>query len=115
MSSNPLQDIRIGTMVNCAGLNPIPYMEKLMPYGFECFSLSWWKTAKSTNLKKLAKEVKALLDTYVNSCVQESTIFQEYYKKFCTILPPSKVVRLYQTEEEFRRILLEWLRYYGRQ
>jgi hypothetical protein len=56
------------------------------------------------------KNVKALLDTYVNSCVQESALFQEYYKKFCVILPPSKVVRLYQAEDEFRQMLLRFLR-----
>jgi Spy/CpxP family protein refolding chaperone len=56
------------------------------------------------------KDVKALLDAYVNSCVQESTLFQEYYKKFCAILPPSKVVRLYQTEEQFKQDLLRYLR-----
>jgi len=56
------------------------------------------------------KEVKALLDAYVNSRVQESALFQEYYKKFCAILPPSKVVRLYQTEEQFQQALLRYLR-----
>jgi hypothetical protein len=56
------------------------------------------------------KEVKALLDAYVNSSVQESALFQEYYKKFSAILPPSKVVRLYQAEEEFRQILIRSLR-----
>jgi len=55
------------------------------------------------------KDVKALLDTYVASCIQESTLFQEYYKKFCAILPPSKVVRLYLAEEEFTQILIRFL------
>jgi hypothetical protein len=56
------------------------------------------------------KELKRLLDAYVNSCVRESAIFQEYYRKFCTILSPLKVVRLYQAEEEFRQSLLRGLR-----
>jgi len=57
------------------------------------------------------KDVKTLLDAYVNSCVQESALFQEYHKKFSAILPPSKVVRLYLAEEEFKRMLLDIVRY----
>jgi len=57
------------------------------------------------------KEVKALLDAYVNSRVQESALLQEYHKKFSTILSPSKVVRLYLAEEEFKQWLIELLRY----
>jgi len=56
------------------------------------------------------RDVKILLDAYVNSCVQESVLFQEYYKKFCTILSPSKVVRLYLAEDDFKRQLLDYLR-----
>ena len=56
------------------------------------------------------KDVKVLLDAYVTSYVQESTLFQEYYKKFCAILPPSKVVRLYLAEEQFRLWLIDLLR-----
>ncbi len=56
------------------------------------------------------KEVKALLDAYINSCAKESMLIQEYYKKFCAILPPSKVVRLYLTEEQFKQILLRSIR-----
>ncbi|MCL2097208.1 MAG: hypothetical protein FWH23_00410 [Bacteroidales bacterium] len=59
------------------------------------------------------KEVKALLDAYVNSRVQESALFQEYYKKFSAILPPIKVVRLYIAEEEFKQRLLQILRSRG--
>ena len=59
---------------------------------------------------KNEKDVKILLDAYVNSCVQESVLFQEYYKKFCTILSPSKVVRLYLAEDDFKRQLLDYLR-----
>jgi hypothetical protein len=57
------------------------------------------------------KEIKALLDAYVNSYAQESTLLQEYHKKFSAILPPSKVVRLYQAEDEFRKWLIDLLRY----
>jgi len=57
------------------------------------------------------KDVKALLDAYVSSCVQESALFQEYHKKFSVILTPSKVVRLYQAEDEFRKWLIDLIRY----
>ena len=59
---------------------------------------------------KNEKDVKILLDAYVNSRFQESVLFQEYHKKFSTILMPSKVVRLYQAEEEFRKMLFDAIR-----
>jgi sugar phosphate isomerase/epimerase len=54
------QDIRIGTLVNRGPKSPA-YIKEILPYGFESFSLTFWKTLGDTNLKKLANEVKAEL------------------------------------------------------
>lgn len=56
------------------------------------------------------KDVKALLDAYLGSFAKENELLQEYYKKFSSILPPKKVARLYQTEEQFKQILLRSIR-----
>lgn len=53
-------DIRIGTLVN-RGQNSPAYIKEILPYGFESFSLTFWKTLGDTNLKKLANEVKDVL------------------------------------------------------
>jgi len=52
------------------------------------------------------REVKALLDRFIKSVEQESIIHAEYYKKFMVILPPKKIVRMYQAEEQFKQALL---------
>jgi sugar phosphate isomerase/epimerase len=52
--------IRIGTLVNGgAGAN---YIKQILPYGFESFQLTFWQQLGDVNLKKLAKEVNAVLD-----------------------------------------------------
>ncbi len=56
------------------------------------------------------KDVKSLLDAYMASFTKESELQTEYYKKFSAILPPRKVARLYQTEEQFKHILLRSIR-----
>ncbi len=53
-------DIRIGTLVN-RGQDSPAYIKEILPYGFESFSLTFWKTLGGTNLKKLAKEVNEVL------------------------------------------------------
>ncbi|MAX27089.1 MAG: sugar phosphate isomerase [Phycisphaeraceae bacterium] len=53
-------DIRIGTLVN-RGQNSPAYIKEILPYGFESFSLTFWKTLGDTNLKKLAREVNEVL------------------------------------------------------
>ena len=52
------------------------------------------------------REIKTLLDRFIKSVEQESIIHAEYYKKFMAILPPKKIVRMYQAEEQFKRMLL---------
>ncbi len=54
-------DIRIGTLVNC-GMDAPKYIEQILPYGFESFSLTFWQTTRGIQWKKLANEINALLE-----------------------------------------------------
>ncbi len=56
------------------------------------------------------KDVQAMLDSFLGAYAEENGLLQEYYKKFSAILPPRKVARLYQTEEQFKQILLRSIR-----
>ncbi|MDR3236205.1 MAG: hypothetical protein LBT48_05690 [Prevotellaceae bacterium] len=56
------------------------------------------------------KDMKTQLDIYTTSFTKEEALFQEYYKKFQEILPIQKVGRLYITEEQFKRLLLQSIR-----
>lgn len=54
------RDIRIGTLA--PGDKGAAYLRQIIPHGFESFQLNFWKYLGATDLKKLAKEVNALLD-----------------------------------------------------
>ncbi len=58
--SNPLLDIRIGTLVN-GGPNTASYIQQILPHGFESFSITFWEGLKGADLKKMAAEVKEAL------------------------------------------------------
>ncbi|MHC4886148.1 MAG: sugar phosphate isomerase/epimerase family protein, partial [Planctomycetota bacterium] len=60
MAKKMKQDIRIGTLVS-AGMKAPQYIEQILPYGFESFSLTFWQTTKGVNWKKLATECNAVL------------------------------------------------------
>ncbi|MBI1335537.1 MAG: TIM barrel protein [Phycisphaera sp.] len=54
-------DIRIGTLAKLDHNAP-SYLRQIIPHGFESFGLTVWKQIGDVNLKKVAKEVKAVLD-----------------------------------------------------
>lgn len=57
------QDIRIGTMAGKSERTP-EYIRQIAPLGFECFQINFFREAPTkAALKKMAKEVKAILDT----------------------------------------------------
>lgn len=60
MSANH-QDIRIGTLVQGGEKTP-DYIRQILPYGFESFSITFWQTIGATDLKRLAKEVRKVLE-----------------------------------------------------
>jgi sugar phosphate isomerase/epimerase len=55
------EKIRIGTMVPTGKMHPADYIAKILPHGFESFSISWWQTLGDANLKEIAKRVKETL------------------------------------------------------
>lgn len=56
------------------------------------------------------KEMTDAADRLVSLEVREATITQEFHNKVKTILPPVKVLRLYQAENQYRLQLLNELR-----
>lgn len=59
-TSHPLHDIRIGTLVN-GGADTIDKLKFLLPYGFESFSINFWRHLGDTQLPRLAEQVRATL------------------------------------------------------
>jgi sugar phosphate isomerase/epimerase len=57
----PHDDIRIGTLVK-ADRNPVSYIRQILPYGFESFQLTFPSTLEGIDLKRLAADVRRLLD-----------------------------------------------------
>ena len=55
------QDIRIGTLVQGGEKTP-DYIRQILPHGFECFSITFWQTIGATDLQRLAKEVRKILE-----------------------------------------------------
>lgn len=56
------------------------------------------------------KELEEGGDKIVDLTFKEAELAKDYHKEFKKVLPPAKVVRLYQVEKQFRQILLEQLR-----
>ena len=55
-----MHDIKIGTLVSADdALRVIP---KMIKYGFESFSITFWETAKGYDLEKLASDIHKVLD-----------------------------------------------------
>ena len=54
--------IRIGTLVDGRGKNPANYIRQILPHGFESFSLTFWQTTGNVDLKRLAGEVREVMD-----------------------------------------------------
>ena len=52
--------IRIGTLVN-GGPGTAEYIRRILPHGFESFSITFWETLGDTDLARLADEVKGAL------------------------------------------------------
>jgi hypothetical protein len=56
------------------------------------------------------KELEKNGDRLIEYMIEEAELTKEYHQKFKKILPAGKVLRIYQTETQFNRILLEQLR-----
>ncbi len=63
------------------------------------------------NMEKLSpKEIERYGDMYINFHKQESDLLVEYNKKFKEVLPPEKVMKLYQADYDFKTYLLRQIR-----
>jgi len=56
------------------------------------------------------KEAEEIADRYIALQVQETALAEEYHKKFKSVIPPGKVMRLYEAENIFRMQLLRRVR-----
>jgi len=54
-----MHDIKIGTLVSGGSVTKM--LPKLIPYGFETFSIMFWDNIGDTNLEQLAKDTKEIL------------------------------------------------------
>ncbi len=59
MNPNPLQDIRIGTLVSGLRPDPADYIRQILPHGFESFSITFWQTLGGVDLPELAARGRA--------------------------------------------------------
>lgn len=55
------------------------------------------------------KELADAGDKYISLEMQESTLTQELHKKLKEVLPPAKIIRLYQAENQYKVQLLNEL------
>jgi sugar phosphate isomerase/epimerase len=53
------ETIRIGTLVSATA--GAPYIQQILPHGFESFSITFWQKIGDVNVKKLAQEVQDVL------------------------------------------------------
>jgi sugar phosphate isomerase/epimerase len=61
MKTNPLNNIRIGTLAG-KGAQTASYIQQILPHGFESFQINFWKNIPvDVNLKTLACEVNDVL------------------------------------------------------
>ncbi|MEM9160755.1 MAG: sugar phosphate isomerase/epimerase [Verrucomicrobiota bacterium] len=61
MSLNDEYDIRIGTLAGKGERSPA-YIKSILPHGFESFQLNFWQTLGEIDLKRMAEEVREVLD-----------------------------------------------------
>ena len=69
------------------------------------------RTARGMTDEELTEaEASRLADDELIEAQQMLDLRKEYHAKFKSVLPASKVLRLYRAEEEFKRVLLDRLR-----
>lgn len=67
-----MHTIKIGTLISADNVKKV--MPKLITYGFETFSITFWETTKEWDLELLAKEVKEILKG-TNCSISSVSIF----------------------------------------
>lgn len=68
----------------------------------------------SKNLEQMSdEEITKYADMYINFQKQESDLLIEFNDKFKKVLPPKKVLKLYQTDYDFKTYLLQQIKKSG--
>jgi hypothetical protein len=68
----------------------------------------------SKNIEKMSdEEIVKYADLYINFQKQESDLLIEFNTKFQAVLPPKKVLKLYQTDYDFKTYLLQQIKKSG--
>ena len=67
-----MHEIKIGTLVTAGNVGKV--IPRLIPYGFETFSITWWETTGGCDLEALAKETKEILNDS-SCCISCLSIF----------------------------------------
>ncbi len=60
--SDPLRDIRIGTMIRGNGADPVGYVKQILPHGFESIEPFFWQTIGNKDIPRLAGELREAID-----------------------------------------------------
>jgi len=67
-----MNDIKIGTLISAGNVRKV--MPKLIPYGFETFSITFWETSERHDLAAMANDTLRILET-TNCAVSSLSIF----------------------------------------
>ncbi|HEX2937237.1 MAG TPA: hypothetical protein VHO72_17920 [Bacteroidales bacterium] len=71
------------------------------------------KAYKANSATMTESEVDATIQKYVSLAKQETELLEDYNKKFRSVLPAQKVMKLYLAEFEFKEWLLKQIREKG--
>lgn len=71
---------------------------------------NYWEMSKAIEAGKPEKEIKALLDKYLEAQEKQRKIDNDAADKYKKVLPTAKVAKLYIGEEKFRRQHIRKLR-----
>lgn len=70
----------------------------------------YWEMSKAIEAGKPEKEIKTLLDKYLEAQEKQRKIDNDAADKYKKVLPTAKVAKLYIGEEKFRRLNIRKLR-----
>ena len=70
----------------------------------------YWEMSKAIEAGKSEKEIKSLLDKYLEAQEKQRKIDNDAADKYKKVLPTAKVAKLYIGEEKFRRLNIRKLR-----
>lgn len=118
---NNIQSERIAFFTQRMGITPAE-AQKFWPLYNEYTQKKNAITAEKNKLTKFYKtnsatmtenDVDVTIQKYVNLAKQETELLEEYNKKFRSVLPAHKVMKLYLAEFEFKEWLLKKIREKG--